>query len=209
MTPLSSSDFKVGALHVSCIHMELKPVCIRGHNFPVWDVAAGPAGHYFASASADRTARVWATERARPLRLLAGACVRLVLCKGLGFANVGGVVRAPVYRMRYTTSSVLLRMCEARRQVWVLTWGEHGRLAQKVVVACTPAQSRGRRQGSPAGGQLRSWGVRRAPQRRDRGEVAPQQPPAGHRLGRPHRARVGRARRPRRARARRAHRRGA
>jgi len=39
----------------------------------VWDVAAGPAGLYFASAAADRTARVWATERARPLRILAGA----------------------------------------------------------------------------------------------------------------------------------------
>ena len=96
---------------------------------------------------------------------------------------------APVYRMRNPTSCVLLRMCD-------------GRLAQKVAVACAPAESRGRRQGSPAGGQLRARGARRAPQRRDRGEVAPQQPPAGHRLGRPHRARVGRARRPRRARAR-------
>lgn len=44
----------------------------RGHCFPVWDVAAGPLGHYFASASADRTARVWCTERAQPLRLLVG-----------------------------------------------------------------------------------------------------------------------------------------
>lgn len=29
-------------------------------------------GHYFASASADRTARVWSTERAQPLRTLVG-----------------------------------------------------------------------------------------------------------------------------------------
>ena len=55
--------------------------CRRGHAFSVWDVAFGPLGHYFASSAADRTARVWATERARPLRLLTGhhsdvSCVR-------------------------------------------------------------------------------------------------------------------------------------
>ena len=44
----------------------------RGHVFPVWGVAAAPQGQYFASASADRTARVWVTERAQALRLLAG-----------------------------------------------------------------------------------------------------------------------------------------
>lgn len=44
----------------------------RGHMFPVWDTAACPGGQYFASASADRTARVWSTERAQSLRLLAG-----------------------------------------------------------------------------------------------------------------------------------------
>ena len=44
----------------------------RGHGFPVWDVAWAPAGHYFGSAGADRTARLWCTERARQLRLLAG-----------------------------------------------------------------------------------------------------------------------------------------
>ena len=40
--------------------------------FPIWDVATAPLGHYFASASADHTARVWVTERAQSLRLLAG-----------------------------------------------------------------------------------------------------------------------------------------
>ena len=44
----------------------------RGHVFPVWDVATAPLGHYFASASADHSARVWVTERAQSLRLLAG-----------------------------------------------------------------------------------------------------------------------------------------
>jgi transcription initiation factor TFIID subunit 5 len=38
----------------------------------VWACAFAPLGHYFASASADRTARLWCTERGRPLRLLAG-----------------------------------------------------------------------------------------------------------------------------------------
>jgi transcription initiation factor TFIID subunit 5 len=35
----------------------------RGHVFPVWSVDACPLGYYFASGSADRTARVWCTER--------------------------------------------------------------------------------------------------------------------------------------------------
>ena len=52
----------------------------RGHNFPVWDVASSPHGFYFASASADKTARVWCTERATPLRILAGEpiCMQLL-----------------------------------------------------------------------------------------------------------------------------------
>ena len=45
----------------------------RGHLFPVWDVAACPGGLYAATASADRTARVWSTERTQSLRILAGA----------------------------------------------------------------------------------------------------------------------------------------
>jgi transcription initiation factor TFIID subunit 5 len=48
-------------------------VTFRGHLFPVWDVAACPGGQYFASGSADRTARLWSTERAQSLRLFAGA----------------------------------------------------------------------------------------------------------------------------------------
>ena len=44
----------------------------RGHMLPVWDVAAGPLGYTFASASADRTARVWVTDHVRTQRILAG-----------------------------------------------------------------------------------------------------------------------------------------
>ena len=38
----------------------------------MWDVAVGPQGHYFASASADRTGRVWSMEHGQPLRMLVG-----------------------------------------------------------------------------------------------------------------------------------------
>lgn len=49
-------------------------VAYRGHMLPVWGVACSPHPHgfYFASAGADRTARVWSTERIHPLRVLAG-----------------------------------------------------------------------------------------------------------------------------------------
>lgn len=40
--------------------------------FPVWDVATCPFGYYFVSGSADRTARLWCTERSSPLRIFAG-----------------------------------------------------------------------------------------------------------------------------------------
>jgi WD40 repeat protein len=38
----------------------------------VWDVAACPHGTYLVSGGADRTARLWNIEHARPLRLYAG-----------------------------------------------------------------------------------------------------------------------------------------
>ena len=44
----------------------------RGHLFPVWDVAACPGGQYAATASADRTARMWSTEHPHALRIFAG-----------------------------------------------------------------------------------------------------------------------------------------
>lgn len=54
-------------------------VTFRGHLFPVWDTAACPGGQYVASGSADRTARIWSTERAQALRLLVGAPFHLSL----------------------------------------------------------------------------------------------------------------------------------
>ncbi|KAA8538709.1 hypothetical protein F0562_028310 [Nyssa sinensis] len=47
-------------------------VCYKGHNYPVWDVQFSPVGHYFASGSHDRTARIWSMDRIQPLRIMAG-----------------------------------------------------------------------------------------------------------------------------------------
>ncbi|KAL6345464.1 hypothetical protein AAG906_017184 [Vitis piasezkii] len=47
-------------------------VCYKGHNYPVWDVQFSPMGHYFASSSHDRTARIWSMDRIQPLRIMAG-----------------------------------------------------------------------------------------------------------------------------------------
>ncbi|KAL7187255.1 hypothetical protein ACSBR1_037339 [Camellia fascicularis] len=62
-------------------------VCYKGHNYLVWDVQFSPLGHYFASASHDRTARIWSVDRIQPLRIMAGhlsdvdsgECVRIFI----------------------------------------------------------------------------------------------------------------------------------
>ena len=46
---------------------------LKGHKLPVWDVAACPNGWLVVSASADRTACIWASDTTRPIRKLAGA----------------------------------------------------------------------------------------------------------------------------------------
>jgi transcription initiation factor TFIID subunit 5 len=47
-------------------------VVYKGHNYPVWDVEFGPYGFYFATASHDRTARLWSCDHIHPLRIFAG-----------------------------------------------------------------------------------------------------------------------------------------
>jgi transcription initiation factor TFIID subunit 5 len=47
-------------------------VAFRGHDNPVWDVKWNPMGIYFATASRDRTARLWSTDRTSCLRIYAG-----------------------------------------------------------------------------------------------------------------------------------------
>ncbi len=39
-----------------------------------WDIKWSPIGTYFATASADKTARLWSTERVNPLRMYGGIC---------------------------------------------------------------------------------------------------------------------------------------
>ena len=63
-------------------------VCYKGHNYPIWDIDYSPLGtsemplneffvifvlgYYFATASHDRTARLWSTDHIHPLRIFAG-----------------------------------------------------------------------------------------------------------------------------------------
>ena len=43
-----------------------------GHNYPIWDVSFSPHDLYFATASNDRTARLWKSDHIYPLRIFAG-----------------------------------------------------------------------------------------------------------------------------------------
>lgn len=47
-------------------------VCYKSHNYPIWDVEFGPYGFYFATASHDKTARLWSCDHINPLRIFAG-----------------------------------------------------------------------------------------------------------------------------------------
>ena len=47
-------------------------VVFKAHIYPVWSVDFSPLGFYFASSSHDRTACIWSTEQAHPVRVLAG-----------------------------------------------------------------------------------------------------------------------------------------
>jgi len=44
----------------------------KGHNYPVWDVDFASTGFYFATASHDRTARLWSCDQIHPLRIFVG-----------------------------------------------------------------------------------------------------------------------------------------
>ena len=46
---------------ISCFHIMLSPISLPS-----------PRGHYFATASHDRTARLWSTDHPQPLRIFAG-----------------------------------------------------------------------------------------------------------------------------------------
>jgi transcription initiation factor TFIID subunit 5 len=55
-------------------------VAYKGHNYPVWDVQFSPLGYYFATASHDRTARLWSTDHVFPLRIFAGHLSDVEVC---------------------------------------------------------------------------------------------------------------------------------
>ena len=54
----------------------------RGHapSTPIWSVSSAPCGYYFASAGSDYTARIWATDRTAPVRVLSGHVSPSVNC---------------------------------------------------------------------------------------------------------------------------------
>lgn len=55
-------------------------VVYKGHTYPVWDVCFSPLGYYFATASHDRTARLWSTDHIYPLRIFAGHLSDVNVC---------------------------------------------------------------------------------------------------------------------------------
>ena len=67
-------------------------VCYRGHNAAVWDVTTSPHAPYFATASHDRTARLWSVEHAAPLRVFAGCASAPCPPPGLGRAQGEGLL---------------------------------------------------------------------------------------------------------------------
>lgn len=62
-----------GSIRLWSMELQVGLAAYRGHMLPVWDVAFAPHyGFYFASAGADRTARIWNTERSQALRVFVG-----------------------------------------------------------------------------------------------------------------------------------------
>ena len=56
--------------------------CYRGHgpSTPVYSVSVSPSGYYFASSGADRSARLWCTDRGTPVRIFIGHLSSNVNC---------------------------------------------------------------------------------------------------------------------------------
>eukprot|EP00890_Picochlorum_soloecismus_P004220 jgi/Picsp_1/479/NSC_00477-R1_transcription initiation factor tfiid subunit 5-like len=66
----SSSD---GSIRLWSLELMSNLTAFTGHVLPVWDTCFLPElGYYFASGGADKTVRVWNTERKQPLRIMNG-----------------------------------------------------------------------------------------------------------------------------------------
>jgi len=66
----SSSD---GSIRLWSLELMSNLTAFTGHVLPVWDTCFLPElGYYFASGGADKTVRVWNTERKKPLRIMNG-----------------------------------------------------------------------------------------------------------------------------------------
>ncbi|EFN55699.1 hypothetical protein CHLNCDRAFT_133982 [Chlorella variabilis] len=63
-----------GSVRLWSMEVRANLAVYKGHQLPVWDVATCPyfSPFYFASCGADRTARLWSTDRVQPLRLFVG-----------------------------------------------------------------------------------------------------------------------------------------
>ncbi len=62
-----------GIVRLWSVHFKCKLASYMGHNFGLWDVKFAPTrGVYFATASSDRTARIWRTDNQHAVRILVG-----------------------------------------------------------------------------------------------------------------------------------------
>jgi transcription initiation factor TFIID subunit 5 len=66
------SEWLVCAVRIWSTATASNVAAYKGHTGAVWDVKFSPLGYYFASASRDRTARVWSTDHIFSLRILSG-----------------------------------------------------------------------------------------------------------------------------------------
>lgn len=97
-------------------------VAFKGHTFPVWDVRFSPHGHYFATASHDRTARLWATDHHQPLRIFSGhfsdVDVSIAQTHGLAVLNMRAIYSIYKSCLNYNCSGMCASSYSLHTQLW-------------------------------------------------------------------------------------------